>query len=139
MRLLDSVRDRCDRIRVDYLIDLFAVIDHHEVQVHRIWIRLAVDHSRSGAIRVDAIGPRAWGPLHQGRDAVEDYVIYLLGACHNVTSLRCILFISKVLLVLAKHTMKGVPSHKPLGELSEEHRRLAEEQLRLLKSFAKQE
>ena len=77
VRLLDSVPDRCGRIRVDYLIDLFAVIDHHEVQVHGTLTRGAVDHSRSGAIRVDAIGPRAWGPLDQGRDAVEDYVIYL--------------------------------------------------------------
>ncbi len=77
VRLLDSVRDRCDRVRVDYLIDLFAVIDHHEVQVHGTLSRGAVDHSRSGAIRIDAIGSRAWGPLDRGRDAVEDYVIYL--------------------------------------------------------------
>ncbi len=77
VRLLDSVRDRCDRVRVDYLIDLFAVIDHHEAQVHGTLTRGAVDHSSSGAIRIDAIGPRAWGPLDRGRDAVEDYVIYL--------------------------------------------------------------
>src|SRR6266481_10152711 len=75
--LVDSVGDRRGRIRVDYLIDLFAVIDHHEVQVHGTLTRGAVDHSRSGAIRVDGIGPRAWGPVDQGRDAVEDYVIYL--------------------------------------------------------------
>jgi hypothetical protein len=77
VRLLDSVRDRYDRICVDYLIDLFAVIDHHEVQVQGTSSRGAVDHSRSGAIRIDAIGPRAWGPLDRGRDAVGDYVIYL--------------------------------------------------------------
>jgi hypothetical protein len=75
--LVDSVGDRCNRIRVDYLIDLFAVIDHHEVQVHGTLTRRAVNHSRSGAIRVDGIGPRAWGPLDRGRDAVEDYVIHL--------------------------------------------------------------
>src|SRR5260370_20919639 len=75
--LVDPVGDRGGSIRVDYLIDLFAVIDHHEVQVHGTLSRAAVDHSRSGAIRVNGIGPGARCPLLCWRDAVEDYVIYL--------------------------------------------------------------
>jgi hypothetical protein len=42
-RLLDLGADGSDRIRVHHLMDLSAVVDHHEVEVHRVRVRLAVD------------------------------------------------------------------------------------------------
>jgi len=64
--LLDFDGDRRDGTCVNHLMDFRAVSNHHKVQVNGTLTRGAVDHSRSGAIRVDGIRPGVRAPLERG-------------------------------------------------------------------------
>jgi hypothetical protein len=71
-----SVRTNTKRSR-NYRMDFPAMSDYHDAQIHDIKRGWNVDMNGSGAIGIDVIRARAFGPLERWRDAIEYDVVHL--------------------------------------------------------------